>query len=176
MHIGLVGYKGAGKNLAAELIRKELPSYHVAAFADPLREVCQCIFGLSEAELHDRELKEEKLDRYPFQSPREIMQRLGTESIRTYWPEAWIEAWKRRTEGCPNTITTDVRFNNEADAIRARGGFLIRIVREGCHGDLHPSEALMSSINCDKKVVNDGSVNLLAARVLTALLELKEGK
>lgn len=181
MHIGLVGHKGAGKNLAAEFIVKELPDFWPLAFADPLREACTIIFGLNSKEMHDRDLKEVPLERYPFESPRQILQRVGTECIRSQYPEAWIEAWKHRIKPFPDTVTTDVRFQNEAAAIVELGGKLIRIERPADRlpdnqRDLHPSETVLEGIATDKTIINDGSVNLFRARVLTALWELKEGR
>lgn len=186
MHIGLVGHKGAGKNLAAEIIRGRWREYAEVAFANPLKSVAKTIFGLTDEEMSCRDLKERPLDRYPFQSPRQILQTLGTEAIRGHWSEAWIEAWKKTVIGFyGDTITTDVRFSNEAEAVRSIGGHLIRIVRPPSGDeanftpsitDKHASETVQDGIAVDKVVVNDGSMDLFAARVIVAVTELREGK
>lgn len=188
MHIGLVGHKGAGKNLAADIIKQQWGTFEQFAFADPLKRIATTIFGITEAEMTDRKLKEETLERYPFQSPRQILQQLGTEAVRAHWPEAWTEAWKRAIDAptsSPDTVTTDVRFSNEAEAIREKGGFLIRIVRPPTgqeiadptkYVDKHASETVQDGIVVDKVVVNDGSMILLTGRIITAVAELMEGK
>lgn len=179
MIIGLTGHKGAGKTLAADVINRELPEYYKAAFADPLREACSLIFGLSVAEMHDRDLKETPLERYPFESPRQIMQKLGTDAIRAHWKDAWVESLKHRIKAFPDVVISDARFGNEIDMIRELGGKIIRIERPSLATeprDLHPSETVQDSIPADKTVLNDGSQILFAARVISAVLELKEGK
>ena len=182
MIIGLTGHKGSGKTLAADVISREIPEFKSFAFADPLREVCSIVFGLSTAEMSDRSLKEQPLERYPNESPRQIMQKVGTECIRAHYPDAWIEALKHRVKPFPNAVVSDVRFANEAESIRQMGGFIVRIARPDNEPktdrekDLHPSETVQDAIAADKTVINDGSPVLFAARVLSAVLELKEGK
>jgi len=180
MIIALTGHKGSGKNLAAESICASLPSFKEDAFARPLKEVCSIIFGLSDREMNDPAIKEIPLERYPFQSPREIMQKIGTEAIRSYWKDAWVEALKSRVRGLGSFVVTDCRFQNEADAIRDLGGKIIRIVRPSLETanatDLHPSETVQNAITVDKAVLNDGSRDLFSARVLAAVLELMEEK
>lgn len=177
--IALTGHKGSGKTLAADIITRELPEFYKTAFAEPLKEACSIIFGLSPAEMSDRDLKELPLERYPFQSPREILQKVGTEAIRAHWPTAWVEALLHRIRPFPDVVIHDLRYANEAAAIREMGGKIIRIERPSLASeppDLHPSETVQDSIEADKTVLNDGSQGLFAARVLAAVMELREGK
>jgi hypothetical protein len=182
MIIGLTGHKGSGKNLAADAICKSLPSFKQDAFARPLKEACSVIFGLSDVEMNDPEIKEVPLTRYPFESPREIMQKLGTEAVRAHWKDAWVEALIRRVRGLGDCVVTDCRFPNEVQALQNLGGHIIRIVRPAAEPttdrdrDLHPSETVQDALTVDKTVINDGSADLLAARVLAAVYELMEGK
>ena len=182
MIIGFTGHNGSGKNLAADCICETLTGFKQDAFAKPLKEVCSILFGLSDREMNDPEIKETPLERYPFQSPREIMQKLGTEGVRSNWKDAWVEALKSRVRGLGNFVITDCRFQNEADALRELGGKIIRIVRPDSEPkndherDLHASETVQNSLYVDKTVINDGSVNLFSARVLAAVLELMEEK
>ena len=78
-------------------------------------------------------------------TPRKLLQLLGTECGRQIiHPNIWVNAlfsdykkiaynWdcdgNTTVEGYPNWIITDVRFPNEAKAIKDRGGILIRINR-----------------------------------------------
>lgn len=176
MIIGLVGRKGCGKNLAAHYVSAEIPQFREDSFAAPLREVCSVVFGLDPKEMAYRDLKEKPLDRYPFQSPRQIMQLMGTDAVRANWPAAWVEALKRRLKPEDNVIVTDVRFENEAQAIRDLRGKLIRIHRprpaDAPDDDKHASETELEKIAVDKFVLNDGGVDLFVKRVLTAVREL----
>ncbi len=182
--IGLIGKKGSGKSQSAKFIVDHLPGATAIAFADPLRAVCNRIFGVTYAEMgDDRSLKEKELERYPFQSPRTILQTVGAECIRSQYPDAWIECWKRTVSTFKGpSVTQDTRFLNEYDAIRERGGFIIKIIRPELEAipthdrDLHPSETVQESLVPDRVIINDGSLALLQARVLVAVMELLEGK
>jgi hypothetical protein len=179
MIIGLTGHKGSGKNLAADAICEALPTFKQDAFAKPLKEICSVLFGLSNKEMNDPDLKETPLEHYPFQSPREIMQKMGTEAVRGVWEDAWVESLKCRVRGLGDFVITDCRFQNEADAIRSLGGKIIRIVRVRVGDriqDLHASETAQDAIKADKTIYNDGSVNLIGARVIAAVIELMEEK
>lgn len=55
----------------------------------------------------------------------------------------------------PNWVITDVRFENEAQAIKARGGVIIRIDRPGVKPiNAHPSETAMDHWDFDYKIAN----------------------
>ena len=176
--IGLIGKKGSGKNLAADGLRE----FEEVAFADPLREVVNEVFGATFEEMSDRTLEEQKLDRFPFESPRHLLQQIGTNLFRQDWPEVWVEHMRRRlTPLTGDMVITDVRFNNEAILVKELGGFLIRIVCPAVEEslvakDLHPSETAMESIVVHKTIQNDGSEALLHARMNLAILELTEGR
>ena len=179
MIIGVTGRKGVGKNLACE----GLVGWTIMSFAWPLKQVCGLVFGLTDEEMNSPELKERKLDRWPHESPRKLLQRVGTDMFRQHYPEVWVQCLKSRIQtasarpGDTNIAITDVRFENEAKALRELGGHLVRIERPGnSTGDLHPSEVEMDGIEVDATVLNDGSKELLQARLKVAVLELAESK
>ena len=70
----------------------------------------------------------------------------------------------------PLVIVTDCRFQNEADAVRAAGGKVLRITRPGCGGsDSHASEAEAATIEVDYEVTNDDTIDVLRKRLAFAL-------
>jgi hypothetical protein len=171
--VGLTGRKGSGKNLAA----LGLPGFQVLAFADPLKGACMDLFGLTEKEMQDPELKEVPLERWPFQSPRIIMQKVGTDAMRANWPTIWVEALRRKLAVSPhrNAVITDCRFLNEAEMIRQLGGYIIRIVRPGMpQTDIHPSETEMDSMVVDATVINDGNADDLHRKTAAAVISLMQ--
>ncbi len=176
LHIGLIGKKGCGKSTAASLLLDKLDNnVRWLSFADPLKNAATVIFGLSEEEMSDPELKETPLDRYPFESPRQILQKLGTEAVRSVWPDAWVEAWKQEAEGHDCTITDDVRFLNEAEAVRSLGGILIKIERDGLgSSDDHASERGADELPYDIIVKNTGSQERFGHALMIAILEICE--
>ena len=88
-------------------------------------------------------------------TPRLLLQLIGTDGGRDIvHPQIWVNAtmadynpkYNSRPEDrmdkldYPNWIITDVRFPNEAEAIKKRGGIIIRVNRPGMpEGDNHPS-------------------------------------
>lgn len=66
---------------------------------------------------------------------RKTLTYIGTDLLReSFHPNVWVNAlmndYKSTEEGYPNWIITDVRFLNEAHAVREKGGILVRINRE----------------------------------------------
>lgn len=164
MIIGITGKKQHGKDTIGKVL-EEMGYTHVS-FADPLRECVRVVFGVSYEEMLTTGVKETPLDRYPYESPRRILQRVGTDLFRNAYPDVWIEAFKRTCSG-GNVYVTDVRFLNEAKIIKEMGGLVIRIVRPAKEddGDLHPSEMEMEKIEADYTLVNpEGEEGISLAR------------
>jgi ribosomal protein S11 len=70
---------------------------------------------------------------------------------------------------------TDVRFDNEAAAVRAAGGRVFRVVRSGdsclaAETAAHASEAGVSDALVDGVIVNSGSLDDLRDAVVEAIL------
>lgn len=96
-------------------------------------------------------------------TPRLILQLLGTECGREIiHPNIWINATMNAVarNHLPGAIITDVRFPNEAEAVKKKGGIVIRIERSSENSsDNHPSEiALDDYENFDYKIYNDGTL------------------
>lgn len=93
-------------------------------------------------------------------SVRKVLQVLGTEWGRATDPERWIRALVSRLDPKAKYVITDVRFPNEADAIRALGGIIVKVdadERLGEQVDFHPSEVEMAKIVPDHTLLNNGS-------------------
>jgi hypothetical protein len=94
---------------------------------------------------------------------RRLLQRLGTESIREYYgDDIWVNrGMEIADEVSGPVVITDVRFPNEADAIKRAGGVLIRITRpdRDTSGDTaHASETHVDSLPADMEITNDTSI------------------
>jgi hypothetical protein len=151
MIIGLTGRKGSGKDSACE----KTVGWQKLSFAEPVKEICRYVFGLSKRETDSPYLKDMPLDRWPFDSPRKLMQVVGTDMFRNAYPDVWVKRFMR-TLGSRNVIVTDVRFQNEVDAIKERGGYVVKIVRPNLQKtDLHSSETGIDSLQVDATIVND---------------------
>jgi len=163
---GLCGNAGTGKDSAIEYLSScpYISPVIRMAFADPIREIGE-IFGFTRVQMTDRKLKETEDPFWGF-SPRTFMQKVGTEMFRNYLREdIWIKLLERRIKDLDNKLgadpsmifITDVRFPNEAEAIRKMGGYIIKIKREGFSKsgeNLHPSEKFIDQMEADYVIEN----------------------
>lgn len=84
-------------------------------------------------------------------------------------------------EWFPHWIITDLRFPNEAQAIKDRGGIIVRLNRmkavdriEGVGGThLHPSETSLDNWDFDYRLNNNSTIEDLILRVREMLLRFK---
>lgn len=134
--IGLCGAAGSGKGTVAEALRDRCGLLEIA-FADALYTAIANITGYSVLELKDRAIKETPIPWLGGKSPRHLLQSLGTEWGRSMvCPDIWVTATMRHIDNLRDVIgngvvISDVRFNNEAEAIRDRGGQVWEVRRPG---------------------------------------------
>ncbi len=157
--IGVSGPATAGKStLAADLVNAA--TFVPIKFADPLKAMLAAFYRC----LHvDERVIWQKLEgRLKFvacpylmgRTPRHAMQTLGTlwgrEAMHS---EIWVEAWKRRASMPVNPVVADdVRFENEARAVRAVGGVVVEISRPGV--DYARDHASEQGVRADHVVEN----------------------
>jgi hypothetical protein len=176
--IGLAGAARSGKDTAAQALLDL--GWTRRAFADKVREVLYALDPvLIEPQYADgtTTLRYE-VDTYGWEDVKEMYpvvrgysQRLGTEGGRTVLGEnVWVDALFRDFESWDTpTVITDVRFPNEAEAIRDRGGLVIAIERPGqtlIREADHVSENALAGYLFDDVIRNDGPVAQLHDRVM----------
>lgn len=169
--IGITGRAGVGKNLAASMV----PGGVVMGLADPIYEMLSAMLGVTTDRMREREFKEAPIP-WLGKSPRQLLQTLGTEWGRgMVRPDIWIQLCERRIDEALESqpgpvVVADVRFNNEAEMIRQRGGVIWKIYRGSRDGDpQHSSEAGVSTSLIDRTIFNEGTVADLRAAVDLAL-------
>lgn len=159
MLIGLVGKKQVGKDTVANYLVHHY-GFIKHAFAAPLKAACEVLFLLEPRHLNDNRLKE-KTDARWDKTPRQMMQLVGTDLFRKhvdrdFWVkhmDLWLDAHHSDL-----VVISDVRFQNEADLIKKRGGLLWRVEREMPYHDAHESET-QEIRNVDLNLDNNRSVN-----------------
>lgn len=180
--IGLTGYMRTGKDSVANMLGSY--GYTRLAFADPLREMAYAIdptICLAEGPNDGRgfstyatlidEIGYEAAKAIP--DVRRFLQRLGTEGVRGVLGEStWVDLAKARaldiTRDGGRVVFSDVRFPNEADAVREMGGEVWRTHREGYGGSGHASETALNAIVPDQHL-NAASLQQLGELVQTKL-------
>lgn len=176
MIIGLTGKKGSGKDTVGSYLVEQHGFVRVS-FAEPLKSSVAALFDLPVKQIEKWKndphavvalgLKVEDGwilgDEMAF---RAFLQRYGTEAHREqFGDDFWVEQGKRairdaKSLGAAGIVVTDVRFDNEADAIRSMGGSIVRVFRpEAERGDdSHASEQLPQA---DFALVNTGTFEYL---------------
>lgn len=175
--IALTGHMGVGKDAAAALL--SMVGYTRVAFADQVREeVALVITGAMEfppralaipglvADMAHATIAE-VWAKPTSERMRRILQLWGSEVRRAENPEYWVN----RAMGTVNSrdcfIFSDMRFPNEAAAIREAGGVIWKIERPVTLGGVpnHVSEAAIKDISADRVIENTGTLLDLAGKL-----------
>jgi hypothetical protein len=121
---------------------------------------------------YHRQLKND-LDFYIIKlTPRTLLQLLGTECGRQIiHPNIWVNAlfadYDTSSNYDFNWIITDVRFPNEVQAIKDKGGIVIKINRDSDVVDNHSSETALDNYDgFDFVVDNNGSIDDLTNNLI----------
>lgn len=160
--IGLCGLAGSGKStIAGKLAARH--GYYQTSLAHPLKAMSAQVLTYDEIA---GDHKETPLAKLGGKTPRQFMQLLGTEFGRgNFGDDFWVNIWRERVAngGHELVVVDDVRFANEAKAIRDMGGTVIKLVRDGAGsatGASHSSEKL--DFRADLTLHNNGSAEQLA--------------
>lgn len=159
--IAFSGRKQSGKNSLADFLVKNakeiLPGYTVRTigFADTLKDIICDIFDIPINALYGNDEDKNVLTDVKWNgetlSVRRLLQVFGTDIVRSMKDDAWVCATIKRirrripTDGTSNTfsIITDLRFQNEVDAIHQIGGKVVRLTRNEVCLDAHKSETAL---------------------------------
>jgi len=160
--IAITGLKRSGKDTAAKALR--CFGYKQIAFAEPLKQMLVGFlvasgYDQSRARMHvygdDREIPLQALNG---RSVRHALQTLGTEWGRDLMhPDLWCDATMRAIASQPDRrfVISDLRFPNEAAAVRAAGGVIVRIDRHNnIAQDSHISEKHIETLTVDHVIQN----------------------
>ena len=142
--VAFMGIAGSGKTTAATWFMQRNSQYRPFSFAAEVKAIA-LIMGWDGK-------KDEK--------GRQLLQDIGMAG-RCYNKDIWVSKLAKRLEDAKYLVIDDVRFQNEADAIRANGGIVLRVVRSSLPIMDHPSETELLRIVADQSIVNDGDLTNL---------------
>lgn len=156
--IGITGKAGAGKDTVADYLVHNY-GYKKISFAHTLKNMLK-VAGLGEPE--NREDKEKNFEGFNF-SFREAAQRLGCEFGRSLDEDLWVKLTMMQVDPTLSYVISDVRFNNEAEAVRSNGQIWHTLGRSVDMGALsnHASEKGVDARFCDVWLDNSGSLKAL---------------
>lgn len=163
--IGFNGKMGVGKSTAIECLRDDLPAsakVKLVKFAQPLYDMQETIYRRISM-VYERPGS--------FTKDRKLLQWLGTDWGRdtiskTLWVDLWkAEATKQSSLNNAIVVCDDVRFDNEAEAIRSLGGYVVKITSDHADNRIdtksgitnHSSEAGISPTLIHTTVENNGT-------------------
>jgi hypothetical protein len=160
MIIGLTGYAQSGKDTLAGMLIG-LHGYDNRAFADPIRKLLYETNPLLKSEYRVKGLVDvhgwDKV-KVEYDEARTLLQRLGVAARTVFGENFWVDqALSGLSEG-DKIVITDVRFPNEADAIKALGGQIWRVKRIGVGAvNSHESETAMDGYPVNQIFINNGT-------------------
>jgi hypothetical protein len=142
------------------------------SFAEPLKKACQELFLLDDQQLFGTQEQKEELDtRWFGNSPRKILQFVGTELFRNNMDRLMpglgndffiyrFKLWYQKELALnPNlrVVVSDVRFQNESDSIQKLGGIIIKLDRKSDSEDTHSSEKELLGITTYDYLINNNA-------------------
>jgi energy-coupling factor transporter ATP-binding protein EcfA2 len=178
--IGFSGRRGSGKDTIARLIQQVQPErrWHIRSVGEPIKAVCAALAGEGVAPYFSQQGKKEVLPAFG-RTRGEMLQQVGL-ALRQWEPDIWVQAFFSQLPSEQFTIIPDVRFPNEADLIRSRGGLMFRVEGDPLHqrgdgtrDDLHLSETALDDYPHFTSVLhNNGSFTELEQQVRELLGKL----
>lgn len=169
--IGFCGYPGSGKDVAAEFLVAR--GWQRVAFADPLRKMALAIDPWI-CDMHGRERLSDlvKLNGWlevkKLPEVRRLLQYIGTQAVREIiGPNTWVDIAVRSMEPCRSVVITDVRFANEAEMIRRRGGLICWVQRDSAGDRRHNAHiSEQYPFTMDRAINNNGTLQELENKIL----------
>lgn len=174
--IGLGHRAQAGKDTLADILF-DLHAYKAVSFATPLKAMLEDLNPIVTStghRLNDLPMSMEEKKKMP--EVRRLLQHLGSSARYRLHQGVWVAAAMQEVDKIlrdpqGRVVVTDVRHVNEAEAIKKRGGVMVRVDRPGLPKMEHESETAMADYDdWDHVVHNDGDLNHLRTEA-TVLLD-----
>jgi len=183
MIIAISGRKNSGKSCLASYLEDK--GYIKISFATEVKRLASELYNIAKEYFYDQAKKEHvfsspvywnkykaielanligekdwnKLYTQDFElnTPREILQILGTDVLRKYDPDFHVKSLKKYIEADKNYVLDDVRFKNELTFLKSINAFCIFVIRPYYLKDYsnHRSEIDLNRSHFDHIIIND---------------------
>lgn len=178
--IAFAGRKQSGKTTCAEFVssiflKNNLGNTKIYNFADPLKQMCIDILGLTYDQCYGTDQQKNELVNCSWDnkqlSAREVLQLVGTEMFRTMQHNVWADATLRKINNDQYALSliADCRFPNEVEAIKNSGGIVIKLCRNLYSSD-HASEIALDTENYDQNnfdlIIDNQTLNIEEQNIL----------
>lgn len=189
MIIGISGKLYSGKDTLAKFLLKHIEEvdqgqyrYDLQSFAYKLKKMGAFLTNTPQEWWFTQEGKNKYLPDWEM-TIGQFQQRLGTEAMRDgLHKDGWVISLMSEYQFYSKWIVTDVRFLNEAEAIKAKGGVIVRIEgdptgeRKKSTRDLnHPSETSLDQYpDFDYKILNITPLSYLDQQAKSIILSLHQ--
>lgn len=178
MIIGLTGYARSGKDTVADILVAE-HGFTRVALADGVRELALRIDPVLGLNMHKRPYTlSQAVHTFGWEAlkstcwgpeVRRLLQEIGTGCRDLLGENVWIDRlWLRHWPDASRVVITDVRFANEAFAVRREFGEVWRVERPGVAAyNEHASERL--EFDADLRIWNDRDIAGLQQEVASVI-------
>jgi hypothetical protein len=174
--IGIAGWARSGKDTIADYL-VENHGYTKVSFSTPMKEAMYRLNPrITVNEIPNTALRI-GVDVYGWEGLKErspdirgLLQRFGTEVGREMFDEDfWVDYALNSIPDGGRAVIADVRYPNEADAIKALGGKVYRVLRNGVGpANDHASEHALDGYEFDGQIDNNGTLEGLLQNVQQA--------
>ena len=173
--IAFTGAKGCGKDTVAEIVRRQCaPDYPLIkqlAFADPIKQRIQFLFGLKDTYEYDLFKRTQLTYMDRSMDGRHLVREIGM-MMREYDSQQFNRYVETQFNN-PRShlqkslfLVTDMRFDNEYTMLRQHGATIVKVSRPNYAYDGHITERGFDDQLVDFHLVNDGSLEDLEAKVI----------
>lgn len=127
--VALLGVSGSGKSIVSRRLLED-HAFTRLRFGDPIRDMLKAGFGLSDYDI-DGQGRTISRGRFGGNTPGTLVQTLSHDWGRGSIHSAiWVNEWRRRAAALSGfVLADDLQRRNEADAVRAMGGIVVRVTR-----------------------------------------------
>jgi hypothetical protein len=179
MIIGLTGYAQSGKDTVAKILVENYGFIRIA-FADRIRDLVFEMNPMVDSIAGEPRFLKDFVTRYGWDEAkknphiRRILQTTGVGARKVFGEDFWIEQGMRQVDDTNRYVFTDVRFTNEAEAIKLfEGAQVWRIKRLGVAAvNGHVSEHEMDGYPVDQIFTNNTSIEDLELMIKTRMMSL----